>query len=79
MRVDIVWQYPQGVDEYWKELPGQVEFSVGRYRRDYWFWNRLYHDRTLFNLCITVWAFHENIEQSAEILALGTAYAVDSG
>jgi hypothetical protein len=81
MRIDIVWQYPHGVDEYWKALPGSVESSVGQfgqYRRDYWFWDKLYHDRTLFILSTKVWDFHEDIEQSAEILALGAAYAADS-
>jgi hypothetical protein len=72
VRNPIVWEFLVDEDEYRKALPGQRDFSFGLYRRDYWFFDKLYWNKRLLDLCNKIWSFHDELENTAEILSLGS-------
>lgn len=71
MRIERVWQWLIDEDEYRKTLPGERDFSYGFYRRDYWFFDKLHWNKSLLDLCNKVWSFHDELENTAEILSMG--------
>ncbi len=78
MRFQVDWQFVQVMDAYRRALTGHIDFSYGRYRRDYWFFERI-HSRNMLHLCNPIWAFQDELELGAEMLALAKKHAEATG